>query len=383
MWGGFDAAKFDGDLQKVNIERDSAGQMPSFVVSLASVRVTKMNDNTPSGRGDGNKDQQGERGGGNGFQGKPSGGNDAEQAGRGKRNRAASSPERRSTWSGQIRRLSKRHTYKRSAEHLSEHEIQKRQRDGNLLMQRDQVVLVDTGDPTLTLPLDTVEALAGMLDAQPDEKTGFFRVDCKRIEGMALSFGMDKDNAKINVPLEPMVLGPEFDKDPPGFLSEGQAGGPNGGQGSQSGGGNGGGNSQGDRNGNGGSKSQGGRNDDQRGARNNGPRRRDPASPNGRGDNGQAGDAGAQGGGAGNGAGSNRACQLPITPIEGDDNLSIFGSPAMQAMYVVFDMDSQALMFGQARLNETKTDLREYVLPTSGSQGGGGAGGENGKGQGK
>lgn len=299
VWGGFDAAKFDGELQTVDMEPDLDGNMASFVVSLSSVRMTNIKDGSGASRS----------------------------------NQKEPLPRRRS---GPVRRLSPRHNYKRASEPLSlsqdelqtrhnykraseplsEDELQKRQLNGNLLRKRKQVVLVDTGDQSLVLPLNVVEFIAETLEGGPDQKTGWMRVNCDLIQDMALTVGMGNDAAKINILLELMVLGPDFDKDLPEFLNQGRTG--------RSGGGP-------------------------------GPRG-DDADQDSRGGNTIDGPQGRDGG---NGSRAPGGCLLPILPIEDGSSLSIFGAPAMQSMYVVFDADSQVLMFGQARLNETRTDPRE------------------------
>ncbi|KJZ71611.1 hypothetical protein HIM_09005 [Hirsutella minnesotensis 3608] len=510
VWGGFDAAKFDGELKRADIVPDNKKAFRSFVVGLSSVSMTGgegsgaqtggegqggRNREGGGGRGQGDqsgdgaergdeRDQQG--GGGNGRggrgdrnQGAGSGGGrggrdngnrnggNRNSGGAGANNRGGN--DDRESEAGSRRSLLRRThpgpraSYSHTIKRLSTRDLERRQRDGNILSdETPPVVLLDTGDPGIVLPVGTMRTIAKALGTEFNERDGTLApVDCSRITpGMALTFGMNDDKVKINVPLDSVILGPAFDEPPGGELpkpssqglgaapsnstgsrgnsgnnetertqggrngkSAGRGSGREGGKGSSGSSGSSGsgsgsnsdaeGDSRQESDGNpadsdrsrdggrsrrrsfidhgsyqrddGGNSSGGGdRNGERNGSgrnANNGQGRggRDGGRDGGRGASGRDGaskgptDRESQGRGgtgrdsggqdAGSGSGGSGKCQLSMSAADPQDPqaLSILGAPAMQNMYLVFDMDSKVVMMAQAKVNETKTDLREYV----------------------
>lgn len=70
------------------------------------------------------------------------------------------------------------------------------------------VVLIDSGAPSLNIPVASMRSLARALDINFNEDDGSLgNVPCSLgQQGMSLSFGFNNDNAKIQVPLELMML---------------------------------------------------------------------------------------------------------------------------------------------------------------------------------
>lgn len=89
---------------------------------------------------------------------------------------------------------------------------QRRQRNRNTvdLAPRNglDVALIDSGAPSVDLPAASVRSLAKALDTTFNEDDGSLgNVPCSLgQQGMSLSFGFNNDNAKVQVPLELMML---------------------------------------------------------------------------------------------------------------------------------------------------------------------------------
>lgn len=266
MWGGFDAAKFEGELKETPLAKTQDGVIPSFVVDLSSVSVGAAKNGGQVGNGEGCQRRQ---------------------------NRSQAEVLTRGPVSEEFRpsKFTKRHldaalrpSYEHKRQTLSSRDVLRRQRNGNLLTNdAPPVVWLDTGVPEIVLPAGTMNALAGRLGAEMGPQ-GEFLVDCGRITGMELTIGMNKDAVQVKVPLDSIIAAPSS--------------------------------------------------------------------------------APVKGGArTGNNSGQPGPCQLALSAVQGNGptDIPILGAPAMQHMYVVFDMDSKALMIAQAKVNETKTDVREYV----------------------
>ncbi|KAK2590267.1 hypothetical protein QQS21_012048 [Conoideocrella luteorostrata] len=332
IWGGFDAAKIEGELKAAPLLRTQDNALPSYVVDFSSVRLQSA------------KASQSAQG-----QGRTTG-----------RTKALFEADDSLPWSGQFRQRTSSSTGRSrvragSYEHLrlrvSKRDILRRQRDGNLLTNdAPPVALLDTGAPSLVLPLRTIESLGKSLGGRPGPQ-GEFLVDCARVSGMELVFGMNKDAIQVRVPLDSIMAAPEKGRGPSGGpgndnSQRGDAqsfGGNTKGSYRNNNGGN-------DRGGNDGAGNDRGGNDgagNDRGGNNRGA--------NDRAGNGRAGNGGTLGTG-----GSGNTCKLELDPVEGDSP-PVLGAPAMQHMYIVFDNDSEVLMIAQARPNEARSDVRPYV----------------------
>ncbi|KJZ74694.1 hypothetical protein HIM_05811 [Hirsutella minnesotensis 3608] len=67
-------------------------------------------------------------------------------------------------------------------------------------------ILVDTGNPEVTLPARSIRGLARALDAKFDESQGVIKAfDCSKAQG-AMRFGFNNDQAVITVPIEMMLV---------------------------------------------------------------------------------------------------------------------------------------------------------------------------------
>ncbi|KAG5977041.1 hypothetical protein E4U55_007093 [Claviceps digitariae] len=236
VWGGYDAAKFDGKLTTAPLVKTKNGEIPSFVVDLSSVRLTPSTGSKVAGT--------------------PTKGNPANQ----KIARSLSYGHSRISASD----------YEHTRSKLSGSAIFRREQSGNILSNEvPPVVWLDTGVPGIILPEGTLkklnEALGGRMGSD-----GEFLVDCKRIAGMDLVIGMNKEAIQIRVPLESITP-----------INEP----PNGG-----------------------------------------------------------------------------TCTLLLAGVTAQSGgIPVLGAPALQHMYVVFDMDSEALLIAQAKPDETKVDIREYI----------------------
>ncbi|KAM4055924.1 eukaryotic aspartyl protease [Hirsutella rhossiliensis] len=322
IFGGYDQAKIDGKMEKISIEKLPDGSQPSFVINLSSVRMSG------TGNDGGNKETpRGE-------------GNSPESNGDRRRDQGShrDSRRRRRAFSARQARVRRSHpaprpVYRRAASR-SEAEILRRQRDGNILTDElPPVVLIDSGDPGVTLPVGTVKTIAQGIGAQFSEKDGSVSpVECSRLEGKALTFGMGNDRAQIKVPLESMVLGPAFDQPPPGASGPGSSG--NGGGG------------------------------------NSGQATISRRSNSTEGGNSRQGTDGESQGGFRK-SGGPKMCQLTLSAGDpkNPDALNILGAPAMQRMYIIFDEDSKSLMVAQAKVNATETDIREFIPGSTGPGG--------------
>lgn len=253
VWGGFDAAKFEGELKEAPIVKTENGAMPSFVVDFSSVSLGAAK---AAARGCNREGGQ---------------------------NKSSTEILTRELLSGEFRhsKFTKRHldaarrpSYEHKRVSLSSRDVLRRQQKGNLLTNdAPPVVWLDTGVPDIVLPAGTMNALASQLGAEMGPQ-GEFLVNCSRITGMELTIGMNKDGAQVKIPLDSIITAPNPARAP-----------------------------------------------------------------------------------------KEARCQLALAAVQGNGptDIPILGAPALQNMYVVFDMDSKVLMMAQAKLNETKTDVREYV----------------------
>ncbi|EFY87387.1 hypothetical protein J3459_015725 [Metarhizium acridum] len=323
VWGGFDAAKCEGELKIAPLVATEDGALPSFVVDFSSVGLAPSRD---TGRG-------------NNSQERPS-------------RQEGSFPESDDSisWSGEFKRSvftshrldnARVPSYVHTSQGLSARDLLRRQRRGNLLSNdAPPVAWLDTGVPSIVLPAGTLDALGKRLGARPGPQ-GEFLADCSRIRGMDLTLGLNKDNVQVRVPLDSIIATPDPGRGArePGNARLGNSRQP-----------------QKDRN-RGGANNQNNRKD-------RGGNRQGSSTPKGnsKGNNNNIG--------SGASPGSDRAetCELALAPVEGDGptDIPVLGAPALQSMYVVFDMDSKALMIAQAKMNETKTDIREYIAAGGG-----------------
>ncbi|GAB0134700.1 hypothetical protein EsDP_00003060 [Epichloe bromicola] len=377
VWGGFDAAKVDGKLKAAPLVRNQDGDLPRFVVDFSSVRLcpskgsperdsTRKNPSRGGNEPSRNNKQTGTL---------SESGDETESAGK----------FRRSVFARKVLNRRQRSSYDHTRRPLSTKTLLRRQRDGNILGDDlPPVVELDSGVPDLILSEKTVNTISDMLGAQPGPK-GEFLTDCNRIKGMDVVIGMNKDAVEIRVPLDSLIApkepprgpGAPGKSEPPqkaralggsprnyGGNQDGNGRGGNGqnengrGRGGNEGGNdrggkNRGGNKQGGNNRGGnnrGGNNRGGNNkgDDNRGGNNKGGNNRDGNDQVRNGNQRKVGDPG--------------VCSLRIIPGEAEGRgTAILGAPAMQHMYVVFDMDSEVLMMAQAKANETKVDIREYI----------------------
>lgn len=323
VWGGFDAAKFEGELKAAPLLKPDGDSLPAFVVDFSSVGLAPSRDTEQ----------------GNNSQGRPN-----------RQKSAVSESDDSIPWSGEFkssvftsRRLDNTRvpSYAHTSQRLSSRDLLQRQQRGNLLSDdAPPVAWLDTGVPEIILSGRTLDALGQRLGARPGPQ-GEFLAACNRIRGMDLTLGMNKDNVQVRVPLDSIIVAP----DPGSGAGEpGNAGC---------------GNSRQPQRG----RNQRGPNKSQNNGKGRGGNRQGGNNPNG---NGQGGNDNI-GSGPSPGAGAG-TCQLALAPVQGNGptDIPVLGAPALQSMYVVFDMDSKALMIAQAKMNETRTDIREYI-PAGGS----------------
>ncbi|KAH0594076.1 hypothetical protein MHUMG1_08400 [Metarhizium humberi] len=333
VWGGFDAAKFEGELKAAPLLKPDGNSLPAFVVDFSSVGVAPSRDTEQ----------------GNNSQGRPN-----------RQKSAVSESDDSIPWSGAFkssvftsRRLDNTRvpSYTHTSQRLSARDLLQRQQRGNLLSDdAPPVAWLDTGVPEIILSGRTLDALGQRLGARPGPQ-GEFLAACNRIRGMDLTLGMNKDNVQVRVPLDSIIVAPDSGS---GAGEPGNAGRGNSRQ------------PQRGRNQRGPNKSQKngkGRGGNRQGGNQQGGNQQGGNNPNGNGQggNGQGGNDNI-GSGPSPGAGAG-TCQLALAPVQGNGptDIPVLGAPALQSMYVVFDMDSKALMIAQAKMNETGTDIREYI----------------------
>lgn len=323
VWGGFDAAKFEGELKAAPLLKPDGNSLPAFVVDFSSVGLAPSRDTEQ----------------GNNSQGRPN-----------RQKSAVLESDDSIPWSGAFkssvftsRRLDNTRvpSYARTSQRLSARDLLQRQQRGNLLSDdAPPVAWLDTGVPEIILSGRTLDALGQRLGARPGPQ-GEFLAACNRIRGMDLTLGMNKDNVQVRVPLDSIIVAPDpgSGAGEPGNAGRGNSRQP-----------------QGGRNQRGPNKSQ--KNGKSRGGNRQGGNQQGGNTPNG---NGQGGNDNI-GSGPSPGAGAG-TCQLALAPVQGNGptDIPVLGAPALQSMYVVFDMDSKALMIAQAKMNETTTDIREYI----------------------
>ncbi|KAI3555621.1 hypothetical protein CABS03_00273 [Colletotrichum abscissum] len=58
-------------------------------------------------------------------------------------------------------------------------------------------------------------------------------------------------------------------------------------------------------------------------------------------------------------------CTLPLEPI--DSNVASFGAPMLSAVYTVFDLENKQLGMAQAKLNESASNIQEFVPASKGT----------------
>ncbi|KAG6034686.1 hypothetical protein E4U41_006450 [Claviceps citrina] len=270
VWGGYDAAKFDGELRPAPLVKNNNGEISSFVVDLSSIRLVASNGSEKAAPG--------------------SHGGHEPRVGR-KQPAVSSRPEQEtvSTAEGDSKpptfarnplgRPKNAASYEHKRSDLSAKAIFRRAVSGNLLTNdAPPVVILDTGVPQIIVPEATLKQLGTMLNAAPPGPLGEFVVDCGRVGGMDLVFGMNKDAIQIRVPLDSILA--------PNVSPAGQTA-------------------------------------------------------------------------AGSGSGY---CSLLLGAVTAQGGgTAVLGAPALQHMYVVFDMDSEALLMAQAKANETRVDIKEYI----------------------
>lgn len=323
VWGGFDAAKFEGELKAAPLLKPDGDSLPAFVVDFSSVGLAPSRDTERD----------------NNSQGRPN-----------RQKSAVSESDDSIPWSGEFktsaftsRRLDNARvpSYAHTSQSLSTRDLLQRQQRGNLLSNdAPPVAWLDTGVPEIVLSGRTLDALGRRLGARPGPQ-GEFLADCNRIRGMDLTLGMNQDNIQVRVPLDSIIAAPDPGRGvgDPGNAVRGNSRQPQRG------------------------RNQRGPNTSQNNGKGRGGNRQGGNTPNG---NGQGGNDNI-GSGASPGAGAG-TCQLALAPVQGNGptDIPVLGAPALQSMYVVFDMDSKALMIAQAKMNETRTDIREYI-PAGGS----------------
>ncbi|KAG6010398.1 hypothetical protein E4U21_006962 [Claviceps maximensis] len=255
VWGGYDAAKFDGELKTAPLIKDNNGSISRFVVGLSSIRLSPSTvKNAPSLK----REQSGIS----------SSLDDAK----------ASAAQVKSSIRTRLGIKMDASSYEHTRNDMSARAIFRRKQAGNILSNDvPPVVWLDTGVPQIIVPEGTLKTLMQLLGARLGDD-GEFLVDCKRIAGMDLVFGMNKEAVQIRVPLESITPIESSKK------------------------------------------------------------------------------ARATGGGGGG------TCTLLLSATTSQGGgIPVLGAPALQHMYVVFDMDSKALLMAQAREMETQADIREYV----------------------
>ncbi|KAG5921454.1 hypothetical protein E4U42_005853 [Claviceps africana] len=311
VWGGYDAAKFDGKLKTAPLVKNKNGAVSSFVVNLSSIRLTSSTGSPVRGAST-QANPRRQRSSENLYQ---------ESSGISSRSEDAEVPDTESmsiapTLFGRFKGKS---SYKHLLTGMTSKAIFRREQSGNILTNdAPQVVTLDTGVPQIIVPQGTLQKLKQLLGAQTGPQ-GDFLVDCQRIVGMDLVFGMNKEEIQIRVPLDSIMPS----------NAPTRAGG-----------------ALGRRSGDDGANQTPGHEQD---------------------GNGWVGIASGKanvGGGSGGsyGAGSGGTCSLLLGAVtaQGGGN-AVLGAPALQHMYAIFDMDSKAVLMAQAKVDETRVDLREYI----------------------
>ncbi|KJZ79252.1 hypothetical protein HIM_01403 [Hirsutella minnesotensis 3608] len=328
VWGGFDEAKFEGQLKAMPLAPDNRNEIPSFVVNWSSVKVASKNPrcvpNGEGGRGSGNEQGRGEEGrrkqGTGGAQTGPDapseqnreqGPGNVRSASRGyqyavagnarfaskqdsghrlQKRAGSKGPAWRRNVAIRARSLNYDHLIPRSSD------ISRRQQDGNLKGDDGPpVTLLDTGGPDINLSRDTVASIAKELGTQV-EGEGIGLVDCECANGgTSLIFGFENDSVTIEMPLKNIVLGPEFNE-PPDFPGNSTRG------------------------------------------TNSTARAERPKDAQGR-----------------------EGCQLAISVNDPKLSPPVLGGAFLQSAYTVFDMESKIVLMAQAKPEATESKPREYV----------------------
>ncbi|KAG5927563.1 hypothetical protein E4U53_002845 [Claviceps sorghi] len=296
VWGGYDAAKFDGELKKAPLVKNKAGAYGSFVVKLSSIRLLSST-------------------------GSPVIDASTQASPRRQKNSVKANHKQSGILSpskdAQVSAADDRQSYDHIRTDLSAKTVFRREQSGNILTNDSPpVVMLDTGVPQIIVPQGTLAKLKTMLGASTGSEDDFL-VDCNRIAGMDLVFGINNEEIQIRVPLD-SIMPINAPAKASGALN---------------------------------------RRFGDYGVKQN---LRD--GPDHDGWVGIASEKDSAAPGSSFGAVSGGTCRLLIGGVaKSGGNTAVLGAPALQHMYTIFDMDSKAILMAQAKTKETRVDLREYV----------------------
>ncbi|KAG6011616.1 hypothetical protein E4U43_008213 [Claviceps pusilla] len=188
VWGGYDAAKIEGQLKAAPMMQTDDGAFPFYTVELSSIRLSPVPGSHTKAA-------------------PPAQGHHAQQKNEKRSNKGKQAPSK------QIKVASKTFkakpgnaaAYSHTHNKLSAKAIFRREQAGNLLSNDvPPVVWLDTGVPAIMVPTGTYNKLRELLGAK-SSKDADFLVDCKRIHGVNLLVGMNKEAIQIRIPLDSML----------------------------------------------------------------------------------------------------------------------------------------------------------------------------------